>query len=172
MYPEWPASPSTSSNNPLGSFIKGFKCMLTANCVFSTTTVGSPRKYVNRMYAMCLTFNPSGADTTSVIVARCAPSGTDAKRQLFIWQFTDATVAKSGLPREYTTITGTRTDREVRCLDSAGANDAPGTNAAALNCTTDPAQRSRQQFKFLQSGSATSKQNYPGTRCGLGVPVR
>ena len=112
--------------------------MLTANCVFSTTTVGSPRKYVNRMHAMCLTFNPSGAVTTSVIIARCAPSGTDAKRQLFIWQFTDATVAKSGLPREYTTITGTRTDREVRCLDSAGASDAPGTNAAALNCTRTP----------------------------------
>ncbi|MBJ7472009.1 MAG: hypothetical protein JHD16_11940 [Solirubrobacteraceae bacterium] len=172
-YPEWPSSPTITSNSPFADFFEAFaECIVEWGCPFSgnASNSGSPRKYVNRMYARCLTFKPTGSVTTRVIVSRCAPDGTDLKGQVFTLEFPDETMRPS-IPRAYTEIFGTR-GNDGRCLDSAGGAAAPGTNAAALDCGMPPAQQWRQEFRFLQSASATCRRNYPGTLCGLGAPVR
>ncbi len=149
-------------------------CIVNRGCPFTGHAGGSPRKYVNRMYAMCLTFQPFGSIGTRVVVSRCAGNGDTLKRQVFTWDFADSTVSSQGIPRQYTKIFGMRTDQQGRCLDSAGGSNQPGTNAAALDCFSNPTgtQSWSQQFRFLQSGSATCRRNYPGTLCGLGAPVQ
>ncbi|MEH3054498.1 MAG: hypothetical protein PGN13_10915 [Patulibacter minatonensis] len=177
VYPEWPASPTITASSPFSDFFGALKdCIVNLGCPFTGgSPYGSPRKYVNRMYAMCLTFQPTGSITTRVVVSRCGGTSVASKRQLFQVAFADKTVAKSGIPRTYTDVFGTRADDQGRCLDSAGGSSQPGTNAAALICGPgSPVGTSAwsQQFRFLQSGSATCKQNYPGTLCGLGAPVQ
>lgn len=174
VYPEWPTSPSITSSSPISDFFETIaECITNLGCPFTAHAGGSPRKYVNRMYAMCLTFKPTGSVTTKVAVSKCGRDGNDLKRQLLTWDFADKVVAKSGIPRSYTPLFGTRADDQGRCLDAAGGSNLPGTNAAALPCLAYNApQHWRQSFRFLESGSATCRQNYPGTLCGLGAPVQ
>ena len=174
VYPEWPTSPAITASSPINDFFEAFAdCIVNVGCGFTGHAGGSPRKYVNRMYAMCLTIKPIGTVTTRVQVSKCGPSGNAIKGQLYTWYFADKEVAKSGIPRRYTAIFGTRGD-EGRCLDSAGGGNFAGVNAAALPCAGGaPAdQQWRQQFRFLESGSASCKRYYPGTLCGLGAPVQ
>lgn len=173
VYPEWPESPSITSNSPIADFFETFAACITEwGCPFSGSASRSPRKYVNRMYAACLTFRPTGTVTTRVIVSRCGRTSTpkELKSQVFTLNFSDYEL-RNGIPRNPTQIFGTR-GNDGRCLDSAGGGNAPGVNAAALDCGTPPNQAWRQQFRFLESGSATCRRNYPGTLCGLGAPVQ
>ncbi len=174
VYPEWPASPAITSNSPLADFFETVAdCVVNWGCPFSGHAGGGqgyPRKFVNRMYGLCVGFVPTGSVTTRVSAEKCSRGGSVVKRQLLSWDFSNNEV-KTGIPRSYTGLFGMRGGTQGRCLDSAGGNNTPGTNAAALICGTPTGQTWRQQFRFLQSGSATCKRNYPGTLCGLGAPV-
>ncbi len=175
VYPEWPASPRVTSNHPLADFFETVAdCVVNWGCPFSGSAGGSysgyPRKFVNRMYAACVALVPTGSVTTRVSVERCSLGSSVVKRQLLSWGFSNHEV-KNGVPRRYTGLFGMRGGTQGRCLDAAGGSNAPGTNAAALACGTVQGQDWRQQFRFLQSGSATCKRNYPGTLCGLGAPA-
>lgn len=175
VYPEWPTSPTITASSPITDFFEAMgECIRNWGCPFSVNLGGSPRKFVNRMYAMCLTIQPLGSATSRVIVSKCSGTGSASKRQVFTWEFPDKTVAKSGIPRDYTKLFGTRADQQGRCLDSAGGSSQPGTNAAALDCFSSPTgtQSWSQEFRLLQSGSATCRRYYPGTLCGLGAPVQ
>ncbi len=173
VYPEWPMSPTITSNSPLKDFFSTIAdCVVNLGCPFTGRAGGQPRKYVNRMYARCMSFKPTGSVTTKVVIESCGGSGMVLKRQVFSWQFSESEVAARGIPQDYTPIHGMRGGSESRCLDSTGGSNAPGTNAAALACGGSAASQPwRQQFRFLNSDSQTCKQFYPGTLCGLGAPV-
>lgn len=178
VYPEWPTSPTVTGSSPvfeaIGDFFETFAdCVVERGCPFSAPGPlrGSPRKFVNRMYAMCMTFTPTGSVTTKVSITKCKADGTAMQGQVFVWKFTDKQTAKRQIPREYTPIFGHRGD-QGRCLDIAGGSAVDGTNAAALPCDYAPANAWRQSFRFLETADITCKQYYPGTLCGLGAPVQ
>jgi hypothetical protein len=170
VWPTWPRTPDITSSDPFSDFAGAFvSCILGApsgGCPFHGAT-GSPRKFVNRMYAMCLTLSVPG----EAFYARVKPCGRNATAnvpQTFSWGFTDAEVA-AGVPAAYTPIAGTRGGK-VRCLEGKYDRHLPDTEAQSAPCRSPLP--FRQQFRFLEVADVTCTLLPSTTLCGMGAPLQ
>lgn len=129
-----------AAQDPSGPALTGLSaCLERITCPFTNPEPSTPRKFVNRATAECLSIAPA---PPVVRVAPChAQTGGD-DLQRFAWNFPDAEITTDGVPQRYTALAA-ESDGHLRCLT---ASSPAGQAVKAAGCTNRL--RWEQQYRF------------------------